>query len=349
MINVKMIPKSFHGIFCLAAFLVWTHPLPGQQLSSGGLTAGPSAVFDLSNAGQTIPGRKQASDPVACTVGEQYFNTTSNALKICTAANTWTATGGGLGDPGSNGLVKRTALNSTTAAVAGTDYQGVLTPGTGILIAGPAISADTSMMLTQATAQSGTPWKCTDAGSSGATYSCVMVPAPAVYVDKQPVIFTPGASCSGGATTLNIQSLGAKNIYKIDGATNPAANDCRAGQPMFLLYNASLNSGSGAFQMSSLLGNASFPPLPVGSAIASASAIAPTSPIHHITGTVQVTTITVPSQFAASGMGGCLRLIPDGAFTTGTTGNIAISSTAVVSRTLEFCYDNGTSKWYPSY
>ncbi|HXA03766.1 MAG TPA: hypothetical protein VNY30_02965, partial [Bryobacteraceae bacterium] len=69
--------------------------MPGQQLSSGGMTAAPSAIFDLSNAGQTIPGRKQASDPVACTVGEQYFNTTSNALKICTAANTWTATGGG--------------------------------------------------------------------------------------------------------------------------------------------------------------------------------------------------------------------------------------------------------------
>lgn len=35
--------------------------------------------------------------------------------------------GGGLGDPGSNGLVKRTALNTTTAAVAGTDYQAPLT------------------------------------------------------------------------------------------------------------------------------------------------------------------------------------------------------------------------------
>ena len=176
-----------------------------------------------------------------------------------------------------------------------------------------------------------------------------MAPAPSAYFDRQLVIFTPGASCSGGATTLNIQSLGAKNIYKIDGATNPAANDCRAGQPMLLLYNASLNSGAGAFQMASLLGNASFSPLPVGSAIASASTITPTSAIHHITGTVQINTIAAPSQFASSGMGGCLRLIPDAAFTTGTSGNIAISSTAVVSRALQLCYDNGTSKWYPSY
>lgn len=118
---------------------------------------------------------------------------------------------------------------------------------------------------------------------------------------------------------------------------------------MLLLYNASLSSGAGAFQMASLLGNASFSPLPVGSAIASASTITPTSAIHHITGTVQINTITAPSQFASSGMGGCLRLIPDAAFTTGTSGNIAIPSTAVVSRALQLCYDNGTSKWYPSY
>ena len=382
-----MIPKTFRRIFCLAACLMWTHHLLSQQLNSGGITAAPSAVFDFSSAGQSIPARKQAADPASCTVGEQYFNTTSNVLKVCTAVNTWTASltqttaqagtpwkcvdagssgtayacnmvpapaayvdnqllvltpntscaggattlniqalgaksifkidgatnpaandcragqpmilvydaglnagsgafqiasllgnaasgGGGLGDSGSNGLVKRTALNTTTAAVAGTDYQAALTSGTGIAIAGTTISADTAMMLTQATAQAGAPWKCTDAGASGTTYSCVMVPAPSAYFDKQPVIFTPGASCSGGPTTLNIQSLGVKSIFKLDGATNPSANDCRAGQPMLLLYNASLSSGAGAFQMASLLGNASFAPLPVGSALASASTIA---------------------------------------------------------------------------
>ena len=458
-----MIPKSFHRIFCFAACLVSTHHLLGQQLSSGGLTAAPSAVFDFSNAGQSIPARKQAADPGACAVGEQYFNTTSNVLKVCTAANTWTASltqttaqagtpwkcvdagasgtayscnmappptayvdnqlliftpntscaggattlniqalgaknifkidgatnpaandcragqpmilmydaglnagngafqiasllgnaasggGGGLADPGSNGLVKRTALNTTTAAVAGTDYQAALTSGTGIAIAGSTISADTATMLTQATAQASTPWKCVDAGASGTTYSCSMVPAPLAYVDNQLLIFTPNTSCAGGATTLNVQSLGQKNIFKIDGVTNPAANDCRAGQPMILLYDAGLSAGAGAFQMVSVPGNASFSQLPVGSAIASASTITPTSAIHHITGTVQINTITAPSQFASSSMGGCLRLIPDAAFTTGTSGNIAISSNAVVSRTLELCYDNGTSKWYPSY
>jgi hypothetical protein len=48
-------------------------------------------------------------------------------------------------------------------------------------------------------------------------------------------------------------------------------------------------------------------------------------------------------------MGGCLVLIPDGAWTTATTGNIALASTAVVSKAITMCYDNGTTKWYPSY
>ncbi|MBZ5593079.1 MAG: hypothetical protein LAP39_12630 [Acidobacteriia bacterium] len=256
---------------------------------------------------------------------------------------------GQLVDPGSNGIVKRTALNATAVAVAGTDYQLPIAAGTGIVLAGGVtVSYDTAVMLTQAMAQAGTPFKCTDAGGSGTTYSCVMWPALVSYTDKQMVIFTPNTACAGGLTTLNINGLGAKQIYKTDGATNPSANDCRAGLPALLLYNASLNGGNGGFQIASALTN-SLSPLSVGNAIASAATIAPTAPLTHITGTTQITTITVPTQFAQSGFGGCLRLIPDGAWATGTTGNIALASTAAVSKVLEMCYDNATAKWYPSY
>jgi hypothetical protein len=48
----------------------------------------------------------------------------------------------------------------------------------------------------------------------------------------------------------------AKLIVKLDGATNPAANDCRANVPTPLIYNAALNGGNGAFVMTGLLGNA---------------------------------------------------------------------------------------------
>ncbi len=81
----------------------------------------------------------------------------------------------------------------------------------------------------------------------------------------------------------------------------------------------------------------------VGSNVASAATITPTSGLFHVTGTTQITTINLPR----TGFTGCLKTIPDGAFTTSTGGNIALASTAVVSKVLEFCYD-GTS-WFPSY
>lgn len=82
-----------------------------------------------------------------------------------------------------------------------------------------------------------------------------------------------------------------------------------------------------------------------GAAITSAATIAPTNAQHHITGTVPITTITPPS----STFEGTITLIPDGAFTTGTTGNIAKASTATVGLALSMTYDKNTAKWYPSY
>jgi hypothetical protein len=89
--------------------------------------------------------------------------------------------------------------------------------------------------------------------------------------------------------------------------------------------------------------------LEVGANIASASTIAPVKPITHITGTATISTITAPTAFTGSNRGGCLTLIPDGLWSTGTSGNIAIATTAVVSKALTMCYDDGASKWYPSY
>lgn len=81
----------------------------------------------------------------------------------------------------------------------------------------------------------------------------------------------------------------------------------------------------------------------VGANVASAASITPTGQIFHVTGTTQINTINVPF----TGFTGQITLIPDGAFTTGITGNIALASTAVVSKALIMTYDG--TKWYPSY
>jgi len=81
--------------------------------------------------------------------------------------------------------------------------------------------------------------------------------------------------------------------------------------------------------------------------VASATTIAPTTPIAFVSGTTAVVTITAPSPISAGG--GSITLIPTGVFTWTTAGNIALAGTAVVSKALTMTYDATTTKWYPSY
>ena len=81
--------------------------------------------------------------------------------------------------------------------------------------------------------------------------------------------------------------------------------------------------------------------------IASATTIAPTTSIAFISGTSAIQNITPPSNLGS--FGNRITLIPTGAFTTVNTGNIALASTAVVSRALIMTYDTTSTKWYPTY
>jgi len=85
----------------------------------------------------------------------------------------------------------------------------------------------------------------------------------------------------------------------------------------------------------------------VAPTIASATTIAPTTQIVFISGTTAIATITAPAPISTTG--GQITLIPTGIFTTTTAGNIALASTAVVSRALIMTYDATALKWYPSY
>lgn len=81
--------------------------------------------------------------------------------------------------------------------------------------------------------------------------------------------------------------------------------------------------------------------------IASSNTIAPNAGVSFVSGTTTLKTITVPLELAISG--GSITLIPTGLWVTDATGNIAIASTAVVSKALILTYDVNTNKWYPSY
>jgi hypothetical protein len=81
--------------------------------------------------------------------------------------------------------------------------------------------------------------------------------------------------------------------------------------------------------------------------ISSGATIAPTAGITFISGTTDVVNITPPDGFLVGG--GSLTLIPTGVWHTTNAGNIAIASTAVVSKAMTMFYDHTTNKWYPSY
>lgn len=81
----------------------------------------------------------------------------------------------------------------------------------------------------------------------------------------------------------------------------------------------------------------------VGSPIASATTIAPDHGIHHVTGTTQINTITIPW----SGFSGTIFLVADGLWSLGTSGNIATAETiSAVNQVVALTYDPTNAKWY---
>ena len=94
--------------------------------------------------------------------------------------------------------------------------------------------------------------------------------------------------------------------------------------------------------------------LQVAPTIGSAATIAPTNTITFVSGATAIATITPPTNLLTGG--GIIVLIPTGAtaganaWSTNTTGNIALATTAVVGKALIMTYDSAaTAKWYPSY
>ena len=89
-----------------------------------------------------------------------------------------------------------------------------------------------------------------------------------------------------------------------------------------------------------------------GATIASAATIAPVKRQHFVSGTAEITLITLPYD----GFAGTIYFSPLGAFT-GATGGVAttlnkpvgLAFTAVTGKTLALTYFPSTGKWYPSY
>ena len=146
-------------------------------------------------------------------------------------------------------------------------------------------------------------------------------------------IFTAGSDISltqSGSGSITINSVSTLN--SVLGRGNTSTNTINIG---------GLQSNNIILLGGTLSTNTSAP------TIASSTNIAPTRMITFISGTSAIANITPPAPISTGG--GQLTLIPTGIFTTTTTGNIGLASTAVVSKALIMTWDVGTGKWYPSY
>jgi len=85
----------------------------------------------------------------------------------------------------------------------------------------------------------------------------------------------------------------------------------------------------------------------VAPTVASAASIIISAPVTFVSGTTNVVDILAPDLTATGGAQ--ITLIPTGLWATTAAGNIALATTAVVSRALTLTYDSATAKWYPSY
>src|SRR5579875_835335 len=190
-----------------------------------------------------------ASRPLGCVSGQLYIATDTGDLWYCAVAGslgTWQPVTP-LTSVSLNGVQQ--GAFSTLNLVNAPGANWTLTPNGQTLTISP--TPDTNYLLSQTAAQNGSPFLCAPASNNGSAYSCSLTPAPTALTNGMLVEFRPDVSCAGGATTLNISGLGAKPVYAADGSSNPAANDCRANRPTWLLYSAALNGGAGAFVLQS--------------------------------------------------------------------------------------------------
>jgi hypothetical protein len=214
--------------------------LPGAAMRTDQGNTVTAGTQDFSGADHTLPMKSGtvAGLPSTCRVGETYFATNATAGKNmygCTAANTWTAEGG-VPTVQSEGVM--VGSRDTTNYVTGPGLVSLITDtGSGI---GVQWSLDTAVVETQGGEQSGSALYCASGSGSATDYTCELNPTAGQYTPGMVLHWQPDRTGAGGATTLNVDSLGAKPVKLADGAGNPAAADVVAGRLYRVWYDGSV-------------------------------------------------------------------------------------------------------------
>jgi hypothetical protein len=104
--------------------------------------------------------------PATCTVSNVFFDTDATAGSNwfgCTSANAWTVLGGGMGDPAANGIMVRTAANTSVARTATAGEGVTISNGTGVA-GDPTFAADRAVVVFKGTGTADPSASCGDTG-----------------------------------------------------------------------------------------------------------------------------------------------------------------------------------------
>lgn len=93
---------------------------------------------------------------------------------------------------------------------------------------------------------------CTASTSSATAYGCTL-PNSVVTTYNSGMLITFGigsTACTGStATTVNVDAVGAKRLYRHDGTSDPLSTECPANARLLLLYDATLNASAGGWRI----------------------------------------------------------------------------------------------------
>jgi hypothetical protein len=98
-------------------------------------------------------------------------------------------------------------------------------------------SADTAVLLSRASYQSGQNTLCKPSSGSGTVYTCAMTPTLTSYQQGMVLHWQPDVAGGGGATTIQVDLLGAKPVKLADGVQDPQVGDIEAGQQYSLWFD----------------------------------------------------------------------------------------------------------------
>lgn len=274
-----------------------------------------SKGVDFQNAPYTRPLKVAATLPATCTVSELVLVTGAPAgsnIYACLSANAWVPeTGGTAQSPTIQNAGVSIAARGTENFVPGAGMTNVITDlGSKINIQQ---GVDTSVVVSQGSLQAGQAQYCASASGSGSTYACSLMPTLTAYTTGMVLFWKPDQNGAGGATTLNVDLLGALPLVKPDG-TNPGTTDIASGALYPVWYDGTvfrLLGSIGAAGGSSSGGSGTLPGLITSTNAGGQTTIVAASEWHSVPAfcsgapTPVLVWNTPPSAAAAATAGGC--------------------------------------------